>query len=125
MSKRQGKPSAPPPPTVKPAWDPEKYARETDSRIRLESSIPPSARPTVPPPGAEPVPMARGTDVPVLAISRDDLEWFELSSSSRDLLRQVNGRDTVEALATLLRVPPEQLLTELEGLAREGLITWR
>jgi hypothetical protein len=125
MSKRQGKPSAPPPPTVKPAWDPEKYARETDSRIRLESSIPPSARPTVPPPGPEPVHMARGTDVPVLAISRDDLEWFELSSSSRDLLRQVNGRDTVEALATLLRVPPEQLLTDLEGLAREGLITWR
>ncbi len=122
MSDRQGKASAPPP-TLKPGYDLEAYARETDSRIRAES-VPPSARPTVaPPPEAEPV--SRGSDVPVLAISRDDLEWFELSEAARDLLRQVNGRDTVVALSTLLRVPPEQLVTELETLARDGLVTWR
>jgi hypothetical protein len=113
-----------PPSTVKPGYDLEAYARETDSRIRLESAIPPSARPTLapPPPGAVPEPGT--TDVPVLAISSDDLDWFELSSKSRDLLRQINGRDTVEALAKLLRMPPAQLLADLEALARDGLITW-
>lgn len=124
MSDRQGKASAPPPPTVKPPYDTEQFARETDTKIRMES-MPPSARPTVPPPAPEPIHMARGTDVPVLAISREDLEWFELSPSARDLLRQVNGRDTVEALAALFHIPADQLLTELESLAREGLITWR
>jgi hypothetical protein len=124
MSDPQGKASAPPPPTVKPPYDPEEFARETDTKIRLES-IPPSARPTSPPPAPEPIPMAGATDVPVLAISREDLEWFELTSAARDLLRQVNGRDTVEALAALLHLPTEALLAELERLAREGLITWR
>jgi len=122
MSDRQGKASAPPP-TVKPGYDLEAYARETDSRIRAESSLPPSARATVPPPDGAPV--SRESDVPVLAMSREDLEWFELSDGARDLLRQVNGRDTVAALATLLRVPPEQLVGELETLARDGVITWR
>jgi hypothetical protein len=123
MSDRQGKASAPPP-TVKPGFDLAAYARETDSRIRLES-LPPSARPTVPPSSPDAAPIPRASDVPVLAISRDDLEWFELSESARDLLRQVNGRDTVEALSTLLRLPVEHLVGELEALARESLITWR
>jgi hypothetical protein len=123
MSDRQGKASAPPP-TLKPGYDLEAYARETDSRIRAESSLPPSARATVAPPPDE-APVSRGSNVPVLAMSREDLEWFELSDTARDLLRQVNGRDTVAALATLLRMPPEQLVAELEILARDGVITWR
>ena len=55
-----------------------------------------------------------------MAISSDDLEWFDLSPAARDLARQVNGRDTVEALAGLLRLPVARLLGELEVLAREG-----
>jgi hypothetical protein len=87
--------------------------------------VPASSRPTTPPPAPEPVPMAGASDVPVLAISREDLDWFEVTSAARDLLRQVNGRDTVQALAALLHMPTEELLAELEKLAREGLITWR
>jgi hypothetical protein len=123
MSDQQGKASAPPP-TVRAPYDTEEYARETDTRIRLES-VPASSRPTTPPPAPEPVPMAGASDVPVLAISREDLDWFEVTSAARDLLRQVNGRDTVQALAALLHMPTEELLAELEKLAREGLITWR
>jgi len=119
MSDRQGKGSAPP--TLKPGYDLEAFARETDSRIRIES-LPLSDRPTAPPP---PDAVPRASDVPVLAISREDLEWFELSEDARDLLRQVNGRDTVAALSTLLRIPEGQLVDQLEALAREGLLTWR
>jgi hypothetical protein len=123
MSKHQGKTSAPPP-TVKPGYDLEAYAREAESRMHVDN-LPPSARPTVAPPSPDAILLGRGSDVPVLAISRDDLEWFELSADARDLLRQVNGRDTVEALSALLRIPADRLLAELDGLTREGLVTWR
>jgi hypothetical protein len=123
MSKQPGKASEPPPPTVKPPYDQEEFARQTDTKIRLES-LPPSARPTMSPP-ADAATLARGSDVPVLAVAREDLEWFELTPSARDLLRQVNGRDTVEAIASLLRLPGDGLLAELDVLARDGLITWR
>jgi hypothetical protein len=124
MSKHQRKTSAPPP-TIKPGYDLEAYAREAESRMGGEN-MPPSARPTVsPPPAPEAAPLARGSDVPILAIGRDDLEWFELTAEARDLLRQVNGRDTVEALSRLLRTPAEGLLAQLDALAGEGLITWR
>ncbi len=125
--KVQGGPAEPSglPETVKPPFDPQQFARDTESKIRLESEQPPSARPTLAPPSPLPLPHTSATDVPVLAITRDDLEWFALSPLGRTLLQQVNGRDTVEALAGLLRRTPEELLTELDALARDGLITWR
>jgi hypothetical protein len=123
MSKQPGKASEPPP-TVKPPYDQEEFARETDTKIRLES-LPPSARPTLSPPSPDAAPLARGSDVPVLAIAADDLEWFDVTPSARDLLRQVNGRDTVDTLSSLLRLPADGLLAELDVLARDGLITWR
>jgi hypothetical protein len=124
MSDQRGKADEAQPTTVKPPFDPVTFARESDSRVRVESA-PPSARPTAPPPQPLAPAVARGSDVPVLAISREDLDWFELSSSARNLLRQVNGRDTVDALASLLRIESADLLGELEVLAREGLITWQ
>lgn len=123
MSEDQGKAGEPLPATVKPPFDLEQFARETDTKLVLEGS-PASGRPTAPPPPAVRREEA-GSDVPVVAISREDLEWFELSPDARDLMHQVNGRDTVESLSGLLHLPMERLRVDLEALAREGLITWR
>lgn len=123
MSNRHGKAADDMPTTVKPPFDPVAFARESDSRIRVES-VPASSRPTAPPPAPTQVSVARASDVPVLAIARDDLDWFELTTAARNLLRQVNGRDTVSILASLLRMSVDDLLGQLEVLARDGLITW-
>lgn len=124
MSDQRGKADEPATTTVRPPFDPEQYARESDAEIRLQSE-PTSDRPTFAPPSPMPIPLAQITDVPVLAISREDLDWFELPPPARNLLRQVNGRDTVDALAKLHRVTSDELLAQLEALAREGLVTWR
>ena len=123
MSDQQGKAGAPQPPTIRPPFDPEEFARETDTRMRHESE-PASGRPTAPPPAPGSRASASNASVPTLAVSRDDLEWFSLSGPAREVLGQVNGRDTVEKLAGALGMPTERALTELEGLAREGVITW-
>jgi hypothetical protein len=132
MSDQGGKVDEPQPTTVKPPFDPEQFAKESDSKIRSESeprihrdSQPASERPTISPPSPMPIAVAQISDVPVLAIAREDLEWFELSAPARNLLRQVNGRDTVGALASLFHQKPDELLEQLEALAREGLVTWR
>ena len=116
------------PPTVRPPFDLAEFARQSDSRLRVEptsSPDPPSRRPTVPPDASSSVVVARMSDVPALAMSREDLDWFELSPSARALVQQVNGRDTVEAISRNLRRVPDDVLVDLDGLAREGVVTWR
>ena len=110
------------PPTVRPPFDPDSFARESDSRIRVEST-PPSRRPTVPP--ALALSQERAGDVPSLALGREDLEWFEMSPMARSLLRHVNGRDTVDVIASRVAMLVPEVIAELDGLAREGVVTWR
>jgi hypothetical protein len=110
------------PPTVRPPFDPDTFARESDSRVRIEVE-PPSRRPTVPPVHA--VAGERTGEVPSLAMGREDLEWFDLSPMARSMLRHVNGRDTVDVIASRLAMPVQDVITELDRLAREGVVTVR
>jgi hypothetical protein len=110
------------PPTVRPPFDLDSFARESDSRIRIETD-PPSRRPTVPP--VLGVAHERAGEVPAVALAREDLEWFELSPMGRSLLRHVNGRDTVDVIASRAAMPVAEVLAEFDGMAREGVITWR
>jgi len=118
----RNKPRHSEPPTVRPPFDPDSFARESDSRVRIEVD-PPSRRPTVPP--VVLLASERAGEVPSLALGREDLEWFELSAMARSLLRHVNGRDTVDVIASRLAMPVADVITELDGLAREGVVTVR
>ncbi|MGH7293473.1 MAG: hypothetical protein ACRELB_01000, partial [Polyangiaceae bacterium] len=84
--------------TVRPPFDPEAFARESESNIRVDTQ-PPSKRPTTPPAANLPqyaAGLTSGTMVslgsvssdaiPMLAVARDDLEWFDLSGPVRELL---------------------------------------
>lgn len=116
------------PPTVPPPFDLAEFARESDSRVRVADPglDPASARPTMPPPPSDSsVVDARRSEVPDLAMAPEDLEWFELSPPRRALVQQVNGKDTVDTIATHLRRPPADILSDLDALMREGVVTWR
>jgi len=125
----------PQPETVRPPFDPEEYARESDSKIRIEAAQ--AAQPTAPPP-----PMAQyapgltsGTMVafatvepgvvPLLLVARDDLEWFQLQPVARALLRHVDGEATIGTISQLAGVPLDRAMTTLHELAREGILIWQ
>jgi hypothetical protein len=118
------------PDTVRPPFDPEEYARESESKIRIEA-----AQQTVPPPAQYAVGLASGTMaafatvepdvVALLLVARDDLEWFQLQPAARALLRHVDGQATIADIARLAGVPLEPAMKTLHELAREGIVTWR
>jgi len=120
QSPRKLRPSEPP--TVPPPFDPELFARESESKLRVDA-VPPSARPTLPPAAGPAAPPP--SSIPVLALARDDLEGFEMSATARVLVRHVNGRDSLEVLAVRTAMSLPEVAAELDTLAREGVITWR
>ena len=122
--------------TVRPPFDPEQFARETDSRVG--DTDPPSERPTAPPPpglpqyapgatsGTMPVLASLDVDVvPALVIAREDLEWFELPKAARDLLGEVDGHTTLGTLCARAGFPLDAALSLCHELDRQGLVTLR
>jgi hypothetical protein len=120
MDERRPRPGEPT--TVRPPFDPVEFARESDSRIRVQSA-PASGRPTSPPPPDATRP--RGQEIPLLAMAREDLEWFDLDAPALALLRLVNGEDPVEVLCASAGLSPDEAFATLERLARENIIAWR
>jgi hypothetical protein len=129
-------PGAEEPSTVRPPFDPVSYARESDSKIRIETT-PASARPTAPPPPGMPQysPGNSGTmhslgsvtsgAVPELAVAREDLEWFELTPYARSLLRYVDGRQSLEAITARACMKLDEVMAAMHDLARDGIVTLR
>lgn len=119
------------PDTVRPPFDPEEFARESDSLIRIE------AAPTVAPPpmpehanggtsGTIAALAAVGPEVvPLLDVARDDLEWFDLQPVARALLRHVDGHASLATIAESADVPLDEATAVLHELAREGVLTWQ
>jgi hypothetical protein len=123
--------------TVRPPFDPEQFARESDSMIGLEGE-PPSERPTAPPPpglpqyapGAavqrsHPFPAMGSDAVPSLAIAREDLEWFELPKLTRDLLAHVDGRCSLADICARGGFALEAATAACHELDCQGIVTVR
>jgi hypothetical protein len=124
------------PVTVRPPFDPEDFARNAESSIRLtEGAPPPPLPPTMPPPpglpeyplelaelsGSKRVPMHRDA-IPALAVATGDLDWFDLSQEALKLLLQVNGHDSVATISARCGIELTDAISVLDELAREGLI---
>jgi hypothetical protein len=123
--------------TVRPPFDPEQFARESDSMIGLDGE-PPSERPTAPPPpglpqytGGPSLPKpysltSVGSEaVPSLAIAREDLEWFELPRLTRDLLALVDGRSTLAVICARGGLALEAAMAACHELDCQGIVTLR
>lgn len=124
-------------PTVRPPFDPEAYARESETSIRLDT-VPPSNRPTAPPPPGVPQYQAGITSgtmqslgsvtsdaVPMLAVAREDLEWFDLAQPVRTLLALVDGVVPIAGLALRAGVAVDGAMASFHELARDGIVTLR
>jgi hypothetical protein len=117
--------------TVRPPFDPEQFARESDSMIGVDAE-PPSERPTTPPPpglplytpGMPPSFAEPGSDViPTLAVAREDLEWFELTDIARDLLEHFDGRSTLALICAQGGFALDAALAVCRELSRQGIVT--
>lgn len=117
------------PVTVRPPFNPEKFARESDSSLRVheERGAAPSNRPTVPPPPGLPdySSLLGVHGIPELVVAREDLEWFNLTPEARNVLQYVDGVNAVSAICDKVRRPANDIIGELERLAGEGLVSWR
>jgi len=123
--------------TVRPPFDPQEFARNAESGIRLaEGATAPPLPPTMPPPAGLPEypadlvtmpwsqPVALDADaVPAPAVAGGDLDWFDLSPRARRVLPHVNGRDSVAMISARCGLEIGETIDLLDGLAREGIIS--
>ncbi len=63
--------------------------------------------------------------VPVLAMSRQELEWFALSPAASRLMAQVDGIAAVDAVCTQAVLPRNEGTLILLELADQGIVTFR
>jgi hypothetical protein len=54
--------------------------------------------------------------VPVVAVTRDDLAWFEFEAETNALLAMIDGHTTVGELLASVAVPPDRAMTLLRDL---------
>ena len=127
-------------PTVRPPFNPEEFARDSESRLRiadvvplpsdddeLHNDLPPSSqsetrltaagasRGSAPPPDA----------VPYRVMAPEDVEWFELDHDALSLLNRVNGLKTIERIADGIGVASPLACAIFMRLASERIVDFR
>jgi hypothetical protein len=63
--------------------------------------------------------------IPMLAMSRQELEWFALSPAAGRLIAQVDGESRVDAICLQAAVPSTEGALILLELSDQGIVTFR
>ena len=63
--------------------------------------------------------------VPVLAMSRQELEWFALSPAASRLIAQVDGVAPVDSVCSQAELPRTEGTLILLELSDQGIVTFR
>jgi len=141
------------PSTARPPFDPVEFARESDARIRAAAEAPVSSLPTVRPPAgsadlfagssekrAASASMpdvqevattsdardALGSDsVPFMAMSRQELAWFDVGPEATKLLAHVDGVSSIETVCARANVTAGEGASLLLDLAERGVVSFR
>jgi hypothetical protein len=131
-------------PTARPPFDPAQFAQEAESRLGHAEESPASrketprafprpslavtSRPKVREAGSARWPKASdnldGKAVPLLAMSRQELEWFALSPSASRLIAQVDGLAAVETICSRAELPCAEGTLILLELSDQGIVTF-
>jgi hypothetical protein len=129
------------PPTVRPPFDPAKFARDSERALRAEEAATDSARPTRPPP---PPLVARHVedpavessqllvsltveddDVPFLAIAAERIRALQLSPLARAFLRHMNERDCVSVICARAGLRMDDAVVAIEELSGAGVVSFQ
>jgi hypothetical protein len=126
--------------TVRPPYDPEQYARESESRLRIahiathvpvaspmdESGAPPSsqsaARLTA---AGEAADIPSPDEVPYRVMAAEELEWFTLDGDARAALELVNGLRSIGRIADTLGIAPSVAGAIFARLVVDDIIGFR
>jgi len=111
--------------TVRPPFDPQEFARQSERVTLPPPPKAPSEAPELVSGTMEVFWPVEGTSIPSLAVAKEDLEWFELPSLCRKLLEQVDGDATVEAICARAGVSLTEASDLFEELVREGIVSTR
>jgi hypothetical protein len=111
--------------TVRPPFDPEEFARQSE-----RSTVPPPAQvpdldPVVSSETTLEVLFVDGETIPSLAVAREDLEWFDLSHDVRELLRHVDGEATLSVVCERAGRTVDDGILLVEQMVRDGVLGCR
>jgi hypothetical protein len=138
-------------PTMRPSFDPERFARESESGLH-EADPASSRRPTprafrrpeLPPlqwgttraalpsapeldqraTGCDPLDALGRDAVPVLVVTREELEWIELSPEASRLVGCVDGASPLDTVCAKASMAAEDGAMILLDLADRGLVSF-
>jgi hypothetical protein len=60
--------------------------------------------------------------IPIIAVTKDDLAWFEFDPDSHALLAMIDGESTVREILTSVAVAPDRALSLLRDLELQRVI---
>jgi hypothetical protein len=101
-------------------------ASSPDIQVKLEylDEVPTAVR------RSDVLPIARSLEdadlgaVPVIAVSKDDLTWFEFEADTRALLAMIDGCTPVREILTSVAVHPDRALELLKDLELQRVIAF-
>ena len=118
----------PPTSTVPPPFDPEEYARESESKLRAGARVPADERSGVLPveesSGVRSVPILLA-DVPVLALPPAEVARLALDHRAGFVLSHVDGASSVENILDVSAMPHTETLEILAELVTRSIIVMR
>jgi hypothetical protein len=109
--------------TVRPPFDPQEFARQSERVTLPPPPKAPSEAPEVVSGTMEVFWPIEASAVPRLAVARDDLEWFELPPLALRLLEHVDGANTVETIAVRTATELTEATDVFDELVREGIVS--
>lgn len=110
--------------TVRPPFDPQDFARQSECLTARPSAGSASDTPELASSALEALIPVEDTSVPALAVAREDLDWFELAPRARALLEHIDGAASIEVICIRIGLPLTEGIDALDALAREGLVVW-
>jgi hypothetical protein len=113
------------PTTVRPPFDPEEFARQSERTTVPPPPGLPSYAPGISSGTMDALEPVEGTTVPTLAIAVDDLEWFDLPPLARRMLRHVDGSARLDEICSKTGDSVDDAICVVEQLMREGLLSRR
>jgi hypothetical protein len=111
--------------TVRPPFDPQEFARQSERVTLPPPPKAPSDAPELVSGTMEVFWPVEPTSVPELIVAREDLEWFEMPALGRQLLEHVDGTSSIEAISQKSGVSLTDAADLFDELVREGIVAAR